>query len=255
MAPCHPDDAASSAFEAAADAAVDSASLCFDTSVEPPNAFPMKIADSRFKPTFELELAERDLGRWPIAGIDEAGRGPWAGPVVAAAVILDPANIPTGIDDSKAMDEDGRDVIYRRIVQSGAVIATGIADVERIDRDNILNATLWAMSEAIRALSTKPRLALVDGNRAPRLACEARTIVKGDAKCLSIAAASIIAKVTRDRMMIALEGKFPGYGFARHKGYGTPEHKEALACLGVCPLHRRSFKPVQLALGLVEELT
>jgi ribonuclease HII len=255
MAPCHPDAAASGAFEAAADAAVDSACRRFDTSAEPPNAFSMKIADSRFKPTFELELAERDLGRWPIAGIDEAGRGPWAGPVVAAAVILDPANIPTGIDDSKALDEDGRDVIYRRIVESGAIFATGIADVERIDRDNILNATLWAMSEAIRALSTKPRLALVDGNRSPRLACETRTIVKGDAKCLSIAAASIIAKVTRDRMMIALDTEFPGYGFARHKGYGTPEHKDALARIGVCPLHRRSFKPIQLALGLVEELT
>ena len=215
----------------------------------------MKIADSRYKPTFELELAEQSLGRWPIAGIDEAGRGPWAGPVVAAAVILDPHDIPTGIDDSKAMDEDGRDIIYRRIVESGAVIATGIADVERIDRDNILNATLWAMNEAVRALATQPRLALVDGNRAPRLACETRTIFKGDAKCLSIAAASIIAKVTRDRMMIALEKKFPGYGFARHKGYGTPEHKEALTRLSVCPIHRRSFKPIQLALGLVEELT
>jgi ribonuclease HII len=253
-APCHPDAATSGDFEAAADAAVDSASLCFDTSAEPPNAFPMKIADSRFKPTFELELAERDLGRWPIAGIDEAGRGPWAGPVVAAAVILDPQNIPTGIDDSKAMDEDARDVIYRRIVDSGAVIATGIADVERIDRDNILNATLWAMSEALRALSAKPRLALVDGNRAPRLACETRTIVKGDAKCLSIAAASIIAKVTRDRMMIAMEKDYPGYGFARHKGYGTPEHKETLSRLGVCPVHRRSFRPVQLALGLADEV-
>jgi len=254
VAPCHPDAANSGAFEAAADAAVDSASLCFDTSAEPPNAFSMKIADSRFKPTFELELAERDLGHWPIAGIDEAGRGPWAGPVVAAAVILDPANIPTGIDDSKALDEDARDVIYRRIVESGAVIATGIADVDRIDRDNILNATLWAMNEAARTLSAKPRLALVDGNRAPRLTCETRTIVKGDAKCLSIAAASIVAKVTRDRMMIALEGEFPGYGFARHKGYGTPEHKEALARLGVCPIHRRSFKPIQLALGLADEV-
>ena len=226
----------------------------FDTPVAPPDHFPMKIADSRFKPTFELELAEQDLGRWPIAGIDEAGRGPWAGPVVAAAVILDPANIPFGIDDSKALDEDGREVIYRRIFESGAVIATGIADVDRIDRDNILNATLWAMCEAVRALSTLPRLALVDGNRAPRLACETRTIVKGDAKCLSIAAASIVAKVTRDRMMIAIERDHPGYGFARHKGYGTPEHKDALARLGVCPLHRRSFKPIQLALGLVDEV-
>ena len=236
------------------DAAVESLSRRFDTHSAPPDAFSMKIDDSRFKPTFELELAERDLGRWPIAGIDEAGRGPWAGPVVAAAVMLNPSNIPPGIDDSKALDEDGRDVIFRRIVESGAIIATGIADVERIDRDNILNATSWAMSEAFRTLAGKPRLVIVDGNRAPRLGCETRTIVKGDAKCLSIAAASIVAKVTRDRMMIAFDRDHPGYGFARHKGYGTPEHKEALARLGVCALHRRSFRPIQLALGLIDEV-
>jgi ribonuclease HII len=161
--------------------------------------------------------------------------------------------VPSGIDDSKALDEDGREIVFRRIVESGAIIATGIADVGRIDRDNILNATLWAMSEATRGLTRKPKLAIVDGNRAPRLACETRTIVKGDAKCLSIAAASIVAKVTRDRLMIALEREYPGYGFARHKGYGTPEHKDALGRLGVCPLHRRSFRPIQLALGLIEE--
>jgi ribonuclease HII len=236
------------------DAAVESLSRRFDTHSAPPDAFSMKIDDSRFKPTFELELAERDLGRWPIAGIDEAGRGPWAGPVVAAAVMLNPSNIPPGIDDSKALDEDGRDVIFRRIVESGAIFATGIADVERIDRDNILNATFWAMSEAFRTLAGNPRLVIVDGNRAPRLGCETRTIVKGDAKCLSIAAASIVAKVTRDRMMIAFDRDHPGYGFARHKGYGTPEHKEALARLGVCALHRRSFRPIQLALGLIDEV-
>jgi ribonuclease HII len=236
------------------DAAVESLSRRFDTHSAPPDAFSMKIDDSRFKPTFELELAERDLGRWPIAGIDEAGRGPWAGPVVAAAVMLNPSNIPPGIDDSKALDEDGREVIFRRIVESGAIIATGIADVERIDRDNILNATFWAMSEAFRTLAGEPRLVIVDGNRAPRLGCETRTIVKGDAKCLSIAAASIVAKVTRDRMMIAFDRDHPGYGFARHKGYGTPEHKEALARLGVCALHRRSFRPIQLALGLIDEV-
>jgi ribonuclease HII len=210
----------------------------------------MRIRDSQITPTFELESAELALGRGPIAGVDEAGRGPWAGPVVAAAVILDPDNIPTGIDDSKALDEDARDVIYRRIVDSALTWAVGIADVERIDRDNILAATLWAMGEAVSGLNVKPRLALIDGNKAPRLACETRTIVKGDAKCLSIAAASIVAKVTRDRMMIAMDREHPGYGFARHKGYGTPEHKDALTRLGVSPAHRRSFKPVQLALGL-----
>ncbi len=210
----------------------------------------MRITDSRFSPTFDLESVEIELGRGPVAGVDEAGRGPWAGPVIAAAVILDPANIPPGIDDSKALDEDARDVLYRRIVESAAAWATGIADVERIDRDNILAATLWAMAEAVSGLSVKPALTLIDGNKAPQLGCETRTIVKGDAKCLSIAAASIVAKVTRDRLMIAMEREYPGYGFARHKGYGTPEHKDALARLGVCPIHRRSFKPVQLALGL-----
>jgi ribonuclease HII len=212
----------------------------------------MKIHDSRIKPTFELEGAELELGHGPVAGVDEAGRGPWAGPVVAAAVILDPDRIPPGIDDSKALDEDGRDILYRRIVESGARYSVGIADVERIDRDNILAATMWAMGKAVRDLGIAPRLALIDGNKLPRLGCEARAIVKGDAKCLSIAAASIIAKVTRDRIMIAMEREHPGYGFARHKGYGTPEHKEALTRLGVCPIHRRSFKPVQLVLGLTD---
>lgn len=210
----------------------------------------MKIADSRIKPTFELEAAELQLGGGPIAGVDEAGRGPWAGPVVAAAVILDPARIPANIDDSKVIDEDGRAFIFNRIMKS-AEVGVGIADVERIDRDNILNATLWAMSEAVSQLTSKPRLVIIDGNRAPRIAIQTRTIVKGDAKCLSIAAASIIAKVTRDRMMIALAKEHPGYGFEKHKGYGTPEHQGAISRLGVCIAHRRSFKPVQLALGLL----
>jgi ribonuclease HII len=210
----------------------------------------MKIADSRIKPTFELEAAELQLGMAPIAGVDEAGRGPWAGPVVAAAVILDPARIPDNIDDSKAMDEEGRAFLYHRIMKV-ADVGVGIAEIDRIDRDNILGATLWAMGEAVAALKTKPRLVLIDGNKAPRINVETRTIVKGDAKCLSIAAASIIAKVTRDRIMLALARDFPGYGFERHKGYGTPEHQASIQRLGVCALHRRSFKPVQLALGLL----
>ncbi|MEQ1611390.1 MAG: ribonuclease HII [Hyphomicrobiaceae bacterium] len=200
--------------------------------------------------SFELEEVSLLLHGGPICGIDEAGRGPWAGPVVAAAVILDPKCIPTGIADSKALDADARERIYPRIAES-SVIGVGIANVERIDRDNILHATMWAMQQAVAQLPVMPRLALIDGNRAPLLKCESRTIVKGDARCLSIAAASIIAKVTRDRLMIALGRELPGYGFERHKGYGTPEHTEALARLGVTPYHRRSFKPVQLALGLV----
>lgn len=209
----------------------------------------MRRADSRITATFELESVELALGRGPITGIDEAGRGPWAGPVVAAAVILDPRRIPPGIADSKALDEDAREAAYAGIVES-ACWAVGIADAQRIDRDNILQATMWAMAEAVRGLPQRPRLALVDGNRSPALPCAVRTIVKGDARCLSIAAASIVAKVTRDRMMCALAHTLPGYGFERHKGYGTPEHKRALERLGVSAEHRRTFKPVQLALGL-----
>ena len=210
----------------------------------------MKIADSRIKPTFELEAAELQLGSWPVAGVDEAGRGPWAGPVVAAAVILDPDRIPANIDDSKVIDEEGRAFLYNRIMKS-ADVGVGIAEIDRIDRDNILGATLWAMSVAVSQLKTAPKLVLIDGNKTPRLTVTARAIIKGDAKCLSIAAASIIAKVTRDRIMLALARDFPGYGFERHKGYGTPEHQAAINRLGVCALHRRSFKPVQLALGLI----
>jgi ribonuclease HII len=210
----------------------------------------MRATDSILRASFELEEVSLRLHGGPVCGVDEAGRGPWAGPVVAAAVILDPADIPAGIADSKTLDADARERLYPRIVGTSQC-AVGIADVTRIDRDNILHATMWAMAQAVAGLPQRPRLALIDGNRAPLLACEARTIVKGDARCLSIAAASIIAKVTRDRLMIALGRELPGYGFERHKGYGTAEHAEALARLGVTAYHRRSFKPVQLALGLV----
>ena len=210
----------------------------------------MRIADSRIRPTFELEAAEMQLAAGAIAGVDEAGRGPWAGPVVAAAVILDPSRIPASLDDSKALDEDMRAHLFNHIMRC-AQVGVGIADVSRIDRDYILNATLWAMREAVTQLEVSPRLVLVDGNRAPRLAMETRTIIKGDAKCASIAAASIVAKVTRDRLMMNYARDFPGYGFERHKGYGTPEHQSAIDKMGVCALHRRSFKPVQLALGLL----
>lgn len=186
----------------------------------------------------------------PVAGIDEAGRGPLAGPVVAAAVVLDPDRIPPGIADSKTLEPQVREELFAKIVATSKV-GIGIASVTRIDRYNILNATLWAMRQATRQLDPAPRVALVDGNRPPRLACETRCIVQGDAKCLSIAAASIVAKITRDRIMIELGAAFPGYGFERHKGYSTPEHFDALDRLGVTRHHRRSFRPVQLALGLV----
>lgn len=202
--------------------------------------------------TFELEASEMRLKGGPVAGIDEAGRGPWAGPVVAAAVILDPDAIPAGIADSKVLLPEEREALLPRIMAT-ARVGVGIADVERIDRINILNATMWAMAEAVRRLPTAPRLAVIDGNRAPKLACETRTLVRGDALCLSIAAASIVAKVTRDRLMRALGRELPQYGFERHKGYGTPEHQAALTRHGPCLHHRRSFKPVQLALGLFPE--
>jgi ribonuclease HII len=195
-------------------------------------------------PDFAFERAALQRGLAPVCGIDEAGRGPWAGPVVAAAVILDPDNIPEGIDDSKNLTAARREELFAVIGQS-AVIGIGIAAVARIDRDNILAATLWAMGEAVRKLAIHPALALIDGNRAPSLRCAAQTIVAGDRCSLSIAAASIIAKVTRDRMMAALDREFPGYGFARHKGYGTELHRHALARLGPSPQHRRSFAPIR----------
>jgi ribonuclease HII len=202
------------------------------------------------KATFELEAIELEVQGGPIVGVDEAGRGPLAGPVVAAAVVLDPANIPDGIADSKALDVDARRRIYQAILAS-ARVGVGIADVDRIDSDNILNACLWAMAQAVARLDCQPKLVLIDGNRAPHLACATRTIVQGDAKCLSIAAASIVAKVARDAMMAELARDYPQYGFDRHKGYSTPEHFAAIERYGVTPHHRRSFRPVQLALGLV----
>jgi ribonuclease HII len=148
------------------------------------------------------------------------------------------------------LDVDARRRIYQAILAS-ARVGVGIADVDRIDSDNILNACLWAMAQAVARLDCQPKLVLIDGNRAPHLACATRTIVQGDAKCLSIAAASIVAKVARDAMMAELARDYPQYGFDRHKGYSTPEHFAAIERYGVTPHHRRSFRPVQLALGLV----
>jgi ribonuclease HII len=210
----------------------------------------MKISDSRIRPTFELEAAEHQLGSRPIAGVDEAGRGPWAGPVVAAAVILNPDKIPANIDDSKALDEDSRAFLYRRITKV-AIVGIGIADVDRIDRENILGATLWAMAQAVSQLGETPKLLLVDGDKTPRVPMTARAIVKGDSKCLSIAAASIVAKVTRDRYMHRADEMHPGWEFAGHVGYSTPEHRAAILRQGVSPLHRMSFQSTayqQLAL-------
>lgn len=176
-------------------------------------------------------------------GIDEAGRGPWAGPVVAAAVVLDAARIPVGLNDSKKLNEAKREALFDPIM-AVAQVGVGIVDAARIDETNILAATLQAMAEAVAQLWPSPTLALVDGNRPPRISIPVRTIVGGDAKCLSIAAASIIAKVTRDRMMRELDLTYPGYGFSGHKGYGTAAHQAALQRLGPCPIHRMSFAPI-----------
>jgi ribonuclease HII len=204
------------------------------------------------KASFELESLELQIRGGPVAGVDEAGRGPLAGPVVAAAVVLDPDNIPEGIADSKTLDPDVRSALYWRILAT-AQVGIGVAGVDRIDRDNILQAALWAMADAVAQLPCRPRLVLIDGNKVPlRLDCAARAIVRGDGKCLSIAAASIVAKVVRDTMMVELARAYPGYGFERHKGYGTAEHQAAIARHGLTPHHRRSFKPVQLALGFAD---
>lgn len=196
-------------------------------------------------PTFDVEAQAMAAGDRPVAGVDEAGRGPWAGPVVAAAVILDPGRIPPGLDDSKKLDASAREAAFDRITATAHAIGVGIVDVAQIDQMNILAATLWAMAQAVQTLHTPPRLVLIDGNRAPALPCASRTLVRGDALCLSIAAASIIAKVTRDRIMVALGPAYSDYGFERHKGYGTPEHQAVLARLGPTPHHRRSFAPVR----------
>jgi ribonuclease HII len=198
-------------------------------------------------PDFTIERKAMRKGTKLVCGIDEAGRGPWAGPVVAAAVVLDPKNIPDGLNDSKKLSEARREALFTSIMATSRV-GIGIAEVDRIDRDNILQATLWAMAEALGQIDGVA-LALVDGNRAPQLPCPVQTIIEGDAKSLSIAAASIIAKVTRDRIMVGHDAAYPQYGFARHKGYGTALHQEALRHHGLTPLHRRSFAPIAALLA------
>lgn len=199
------------------------------------------------RPTFRRERAALKRGVWPIAGCDEAGRGPLAGPVVAAAVILDPDNIPRGLDDSKRLTPERRAVLYERIC-ARAQVAVALAPPARIDRDNILRASLWALARAVAALPVKPALVFVDGR--DRIAgCDCQAVIGGDGLVASIAAASIVAKVTRDRLMACLGAAHPGYGFERHMGYSVPEHFEALDRLGPTIHHRRSFSPVAIALG------
>jgi len=183
------------------------------------------------------------------AGIDEAGRGPLAGPLVVAAVILDPARRINGIADSKQLTEAEREKLYGRIVERAIAWSVVVVEVEEIDRINIYQATMHGMRRALLGLSRVPEIALVDGNRLPpELPCPARAIVGGDDSEPAIGAASILAKVTRDRLMCELDPRYPAYGFARHKGYSTPEHFEALRRHGPCEMHRRSFAPVRAAM-------
>jgi len=188
----------------------------------------------------------------PVCGIDEAGRGPLAGPVVAAAVILDPENLPQGLNDSKVLAPETREMLLKDIFMTSRV-GIGIAEPEEIDRANILGATMIAMQRSVDALINAagelPTAALIDGNKAPPLPCPAQTLIKGDSRCLSIAAASIVAKVTRDRLMEEAERRYPGYDFGRHKGYGTQVHRAKIQELGPCPIHRRSFNPIKMMVG------
>lgn len=199
-------------------------------------------------PDFSIEMSCKGL----VCGIDEAGRGPLAGPVVAAAVILERRRLPHalryGLDDSKRLNAETREE-FARLLPSCARIGVGAASVIEIDRRNILQATLIAMARAMEALGVLPEVALVDGNCPPPLPCAVRTVIGGDGLSLSIAAASIIAKVTRDRIMRRLATRYDGYGWERNAGYGTPEHQSALQTLGPTVHHRRSFAPVQLSLG------
>src|ERR1700690_2355283 len=200
------------------------------------------------RPTFRRERRALSKGIFPVAGCGEAGRGPLAGPVVAAAVILDPSHIPRGLNDSKKLDAPEGEKLYEKICAT-AQVAVAFGAVERIDRDNILRASLWALARAVKALPVAPKLVYVDGNNRIDVGFDCAGVVSGDALVTSIAAASIVAKVTRDRLMGRLGLAHPGYGFERHMGYSVPEHFAALARLGPTIHHRKSFAPVAAKLA------
>ena len=213
--------------------------------MKPPKAAPR--IDRPF-PTLMLELEARATWNGHVCGVDEAGRGPWAGPVSAAAVILNPDDLPPGIDDSKALTEKRRAALEPEIKTRALAWGVGFASVEEIDELNILHATGLAMRRAVEALAHAPVHALVDGNYRFKLPCAVTPVVKGDSRSLSIAAASILAKTARDRLMIEMDVTYPGYGFASHKGYNAPIHQQALKTLGPCPAHRRSWAPIKALL-------
>jgi ribonuclease HII len=192
-------------------------------------------------------LLERECPA-PVCGVDEAGRGPWAGPVCAAAVILHPSRRPDGLNDSKLLSAKQREALEPEIKATAIAWGVGFATVEEIAQINILQATGLAMLRAVQAMAVQPLFALVDGNYPFRLPCPVKTVVKGDSISASIAAASILAKTARDRLMREMDAAYPGYGFAAHKGYGAPVHARALIDLGPCAIHRMTWAPVRLAL-------
>jgi ribonuclease HII len=212
----------------------------------------LPLGEEEPRPTFRRERSALKRGVWPVAGCDEAGRGPLAGPVVAAAVILDPQRVPRGLDDSKKLDRETREKLYAKICAC-AEVAVAMAPPARIDRDNILRASLWALARAVMALPVRPKLVFVDGRDRIDAGCDCEAVIRGDAIIASIAAASIVAKVTRDRLMTRLALVHPGYGFERHMGYAVPEHIDALQRLGPTIHHRRSFAPIRLAIADGEE--
>ena len=190
---------------------------------------------------WSLENEIYDSGLSPLCGVDEAGRGPLAGPVCAAAVILPRGAVIEGLNDSKKLSEKRREALYDEIVESAIAFGIAFASVEEIEEKNILEATFLAMNRAIEQLSVVPALALIDGNRSKGIVLPSRCVIGGDGKCADIAAASILAKVTRDRYMLQMAEKYPQYGFERHKGYGTAAHYAAIRAFGPSPIHRMSF--------------
>ncbi len=219
--------------------------MIWDKSRDDP-AKPAKGVIAVAPPSFRRERALIKRGVWPVAGCDEAGRGPLAGPVVAAAVVLDPRRIPKGIDNFKRLTAERREELFEQICAT-ASFAVAFAPPSRIDRDNILRASLWALARAVHALPELPKHVFVDGRDRLDTPCDCEAVIGGDGLVVSIAAASIVAKVTRDRLMCALAQDCPGYGFESHKGYSVPEHLEALARLGPTVHHRRLFAPVAAA--------
>ena len=206
---------------------------------------PMLFDDVPLIPDFSLELVARKAGHWPVAGTDEAGCGPLAGPVVAAAVILDPDNIPDGLNDSKQLTAARREELFE-VIMATAEVSIAASGPRHIDERNILRASLDAMRRAVAGLSILPAYVLADGRDVPQgLCCPGRAVIKGDSRSVSIAAASIIAKVTRDRMMTRAHQVFPLYGFDSHAGYATPQHRAGIEAHGPCLLHRMSFRPLR----------